>query len=156
MWIFQEAVVARELVIHCGDERMSFHDIYLVTSLFDNIIYQEPPPFFATGIWWRIRAIGWEQVKRISFDRDSWREGKRSTLYDLARVTLLKRASDPRDALYALVGLATTSFPIDYTRNVNEIYCDFTARFASTEGFFTKLVRFGGIGMMLKGYLLLY
>lgn len=105
---------------------MSFHDIYLVTSLFDNIIYQEPPPFFATGIWWRIRAIGWEQVKRISFDRDSWREGKRSTLYDLARVTLLKRASDPRDTLYALVGLATASFLIDYTRNVNEIYCDFT------------------------------
>jgi hypothetical protein len=151
MWIFQETVVARELVIYCGDERMSFHDIYLVISLFDNIMYREPPPFFATGIWWRIRTIGWQQVRRICVDRDSWREGTRSTLYDLARVTLLRRASDPRDALYALVGLGTTSFPIDYARNVDEIYRDFTVRFASTEGFFAKLVRFGGIGMMIEG-----
>lgn len=45
MWIFQENVVARELVIHCGDERISFHDIDLVTALF-NIMNRATPAFF--------------------------------------------------------------------------------------------------------------
>jgi hypothetical protein len=150
MWIFQEAVVAREVVILCGDERMCIDNIVLVSSLFDNIILQEPPPYFSIGLWLGVRAISWQQVNRVALERIAWQQGKRSSLYDLVRVTLFKRATDPRDALYALVGLANTSFPINYSRNVDEIYCDFTMRFAATEGFFTKLVRMGGIGMMIE------
>jgi hypothetical protein len=71
MWTFQETVVARELVIMCGDERMHSSDIIVVSSIFDTLFFQVRPPSFARFLWWNIRSIKWSPVISIAVERDN-------------------------------------------------------------------------------------
>ncbi len=104
IWILQEIAVSRRIVLHCGLRHIGWYDLYLfticvahlTTPRFDMPINGILHEFYDANLW------DFEEVRR------NQGENKRSNecLYDiLSNFTHYFSASDPRDKIYALLGL---------------------------------------------------
>ncbi|KAJ3525108.1 hypothetical protein NM208_g11783 [Fusarium decemcellulare] len=121
IWIVQEVVVARELVILLG--RTIFPWSFLANMCW-GIQQNEFRPefgFFFRPILW---SCGYQKFVAL----DNFRQHRVMTLVGLLRSTQDYQASDPRDKLYALLGVASDvsaeDIIPDYTRPVQKVYED--------------------------------
>ncbi|KAF2035450.1 hypothetical protein EK21DRAFT_54377, partial [Setomelanomma holmii] len=118
IWIIQEVVVAIDLILMCGDSCLEWlvfaKFIYLETGLLN-----WPPPTESHVVRLRSKA---NNVLRLAI----WSQDG----LDLERVLNLSEAataSDPRDKVYAVLGLvgsgAGTQIVVDYTQSACAVYC---------------------------------
>jgi hypothetical protein len=141
-WVVQEVILARSVVIVCGEYSLPWEYIYLaataalshmatMTTIVAAGYTNEQNPVEAQTMHSRfdllvngvrqVRAINATAVQRLN-------EGMSSSFYNILRRHATCEATDPLDRVYAYLGLADTShnevenLPIDYTLSAAELY----------------------------------
>ena len=122
IWVIQEVSVARSAVVYCGDEAISWHQLDNVCDILKaeddalQAMFYKSPSFIRTLTFGGPRGL---QLSRYSPSADA------PPLLELLLSHKSKKSTDPKDKVYALVGISSTRHtfgPIDYSRSMREIY----------------------------------
>ena len=131
VWVIQEVNFAKKIRVHCGDSEMDWNDMIAVQ---DSLLvdFRTLLPEFSTptnsDLDIILKAMAFRGPLSLLIDR---RASKSSTSYnlDLFQVLMmhrLKEATDPRDKVYALVGLTSCrddpEFVIDYKLTARQVF----------------------------------
>lgn len=152
IWVLQEVAYARNVILKCGDHELHFMDIVdacnIVKSKLGSIkrCLQNTPLYDSYGHLLQnfedSSATRLFDLIRNVFIRsnDGQVIGKRLSLESLVCDLAPFQATDPRDSIFALLGLAKntdtlpSSFQPDYCKSVLDVYSQFTAACARTSG----------------------
>lgn len=133
VWIRQEVALNRSVMMHCGDDSCSW-DVLVVTvrwlNKFVNVMRFDP--LQAAGGWQSVADTGsihvpfYRKVDELKMVKDQVRRGDEYVDFkDLIFHTRLCRSTDPRDKVFALLGLADPEdhkLEADYHLPVQETY----------------------------------
>jgi len=118
MWVVQELGTANSVFIQCGRCSVTWTDFLHAVCYLHYTTCSHPVKDIS-------RVTGLEQIHA------AWKKGNRPPLQDLMRECCHRRATNPRDKIYALLGLMGDSMNDclrpDYTKSVGEVYAN-TAR----------------------------
>ncbi|KAH6673875.1 heterokaryon incompatibility protein-domain-containing protein [Halenospora varia] len=136
-WIFQEIVLARDVLIMCGEECIPWQDVTAVDKWLGAIkINDEHPPFMRNFLaphlalsasWMRGPVQEIETLRRLWHTPSSDSKIKKASLQILRRNTIL-RATDPRDKIYGLLGLMRFDIVPDYSKSVRDVFTEAAAK----------------------------
>ncbi|KIV87472.1 hypothetical protein PV11_03015 [Exophiala sideris] len=106
-WTFQEAVVSSLLEVHCGSRQILFDDFVMLSHAY----------------WGAMVQLHWGPVrpKFIDFDLTAMmrRESKPRELIQCLSMARRRRASDPRDKIYSILGLLSREARAKYNITPN-------------------------------------
>jgi hypothetical protein len=138
VWVLQEVCRAESAMITCGEERVHWGDVVLA-SLWQRTQYKLQYSIYS------LKKHSWSNVDLSSI----WillAERGRIKRENLVKLLLRARdfeATDPRDKIFAILNLAEeTCRPLhlpselrpNYTKNTNQVYCDFTKHWIGYSG----------------------
>jgi hypothetical protein len=138
MWVFQEALCAKDLVFRRGEWLVPHTLLVLALRYYfkhENLSSTHEPPFENVD---RIYDILQARIRYIQY-----LNGETYTAYALSMLGLVERthgmgATDPRDKIYALLHLARDEDSLKiqprYDRTFEECYMDATRRILKTDG----------------------
>jgi hypothetical protein len=116
VWIIQEISLAKDAILLCGDWEIPWATLFAAFEVL------------------QVLPIGGRDVVDLGFDRLQRLGWSKENLSGTPLVAWLfvhrgAGATNPRDHVYALIGLADdgADFKVDYTKPVSEVFCD-TAR----------------------------
>jgi len=126
IWVIQEFVLAREIIIHCGGSTMNANDLQKFLSLVPSSMYDHHIPIEEARF---SRQINNSRGAQLSNQRYLHRTvGSNRTLMNLISRHEDCEATDCRDKIYALLGLAVDVGPgdivVDYNKQLSEIWKD--------------------------------
>jgi Heterokaryon incompatibility protein (HET) len=129
VWVIQEINLVASIKVHCGSSSMAWPKMAAVKDIlrkrFGPLLHN------ASCTWRPLRnlhqSIQFKGPQSLLIDRQ--RDGNNVQVLELGDALLmhrLKHATDPRDKVYALVGLTTAQgdpeYIIDYTLSVRQVY----------------------------------
>ena len=137
-WILQEIVLSKHAMVLCGDETVLLNQILDTSQWLARLRGRVCPAFCSMRLWARITSTTGLLVlnlhlpeKVISYKKFAFNSGMsyrtRVQLYlALVSSTPEYQANDPRDHLYSKLGLTCPAGIIpNYTKSIEEVYCDF-------------------------------
>lgn len=129
VWVIQEVNFARRISVHCGTSTMDWNDMLAVQDIlrkkFGSLLVH------LSAVHWPLRdlrqSVYFKGPQSLLLDRvDSSSNARILDLFDALMMHRLKRSTDPRDKIYALVGLTAArddpEYVIDYTLSVRQVY----------------------------------
>lgn len=149
VWIIQEIALAKKTSIRCGDHSLPYecfmmipgaglsyqHDILGArTNMRTAELAASGQPIILTKVIKDAQAehsVGFHYILHITTAQQYIKVDKYDTFYDIVRAFRDSDSTDPRDKLYALLGLAATkhteiaAIKPDYTRSLEEVYCHY-------------------------------
>ncbi|KAF4636840.1 hypothetical protein G7Y89_g1255 [Cudoniella acicularis] len=128
-WILQELVLARKAFLLCGGKKVAMGDVEKVMETWKRL--QEPSFAFEIKqyIQW-VQPVATGRLQLYSKLRASrLKHGTSPTLATLLEVCQAMDVSDPRDQVYALLGMAEKcDIVIDYTKSAKDALTDIAAQ----------------------------
>ncbi|KAK8128885.1 hypothetical protein PG984_009993 [Apiospora sp. TS-2023a] len=127
MWMFQEIVLSREAVVHCGPSKISWGSL----KELDNIS-GDPKIWFEA----QVRCDWILELRRALFDISHFFVGKDEARHfnNIIQPTRHLQCTDPRDKLFSLMGVCDTiSVRADYSWPIRDVYTDFTRQILETD-----------------------
>ncbi|RDW56758.1 hypothetical protein BP6252_13981 [Coleophoma cylindrospora] len=139
IWITQEVVLAKNIILTCGKHSINFDDLNEISSIVGLAKFKkdcdvlEKPSCVAPEIWCRqcfdmLPQRPWVQLAAA-------REMKRTSeglsplnTWAIHRMAFELEASDPRDYVYGLLGLSGLDLDINYAKTTAEVYTDFAKK----------------------------
>lgn len=123
MWVFQEIVLAKYAVVHCGSfEAPWSYFLHMDKASGNQRLWATVP---MNELWVHGLRRAFFEVAQFFIPR-----GEAMAIHNVLYPTRSLRCSDPRDKLFALMGLCEISksleFLPDYTRPARLVYTDFT------------------------------
>ncbi|KAJ8126358.1 hypothetical protein O1611_g7280 [Lasiodiplodia mahajangana] len=148
LWVLQEAVVSKKLSIQGGHRRISWDDFCKVVILTPKYNDQYNATFFGTDQIDQLEMVmnifhvrcAYQSLHGMGHLLPSWSSQAQThkdnilDILDLLRRTRSHQASDPRDKIYGLLGIASgidtddQRFAVDYSEDCRDVY----TRFART------------------------
>ncbi|KAK8052397.1 hypothetical protein PG993_003782 [Apiospora rasikravindrae] len=120
MWMFQEIVLAKKAVVHCGPHNISWENMRELDKISGN-----PEVWFQAQV-----SCDWVmELRRALFDIAHFFVSKAEAqdFRNVLEPTRRLQCTDPRDKLFALIGVCNNiATRADYSRSVRDIYTDFT------------------------------
>ncbi|KAF1847250.1 uncharacterized protein K460DRAFT_55871 [Cucurbitaria berberidis CBS 394.84] len=122
VWIIQEVAMAKEVQLTCGSQSASWDDFVKAYFFMNTLNLIMPDPAGSTPSLIRVHGVILSRESRVLHHTR-----------DLLGILLRSRSSlatDPRDKIFALLGLATNTGPdamnfrADYTLDVQQVYTD--------------------------------
>ncbi|CAM1505839.1 Fc.00g114760.m01.CDS01 [Cosmosporella sp. VM-42] len=137
VWIFQEAVLAKRLILACPTSAMVFTDLGTVAIFLENLQWYlrhlpvAKPNLLGSAVWYFLRdIINWSPIVRIMRERNArkseskpWEWVRRCAL---SEVGFELDATDPRDRVYGLLALTDLELKPDYEKNLSQVSIDFS------------------------------
>lgn len=132
MWIVQELTVARKIVLLCGHDSCSADVLSAVQALFQDMRYAEKFP--NDVLFNRVPDPPVTAILRTNgiAGYDKWQQALSSNKLSFFECLMwheFKSASDPKDMILGLAGLANTTskykIDVDYSLSVTQIYTNF-------------------------------
>lgn len=134
IWVIQEVSCARNSTVYCGAEEMSWTELDSVCDILKTEIAFLHGLFYARPSYVRTLTHGGPrslQLSRYSPNLDV------PPLLELLLSHKSKKSTDPRDKVYALVGICSTRDTfgrINYSRSMRDIYTHTARHIISTSG----------------------
>ncbi|OAP57401.1 hypothetical protein AYL99_08139 [Fonsecaea erecta] len=131
VWMIQEFALARKLKMRVGTRLFDFSLIEKASRIYRRM---QPPweVMAAMGPEWAKNTMGLEFMIHV---RDIHKSPRPSPLVDLFGMSSNFAATDPRDRIYALMGLVkapadanTEPFAVDYTQSIHQVAIRFAAQ----------------------------
>jgi hypothetical protein len=128
VWIIQEITLAKDAILLCGNWEIPWTRLLEAFEALENNLLAGK----------NIVDIGINRLERLCWSRDNVSS---ATLAELLFRHRGSGASNSRDHVYALVGLATDvqDFEIDYTKSVSQVYIDTAGQILSSSHRLTLL-----------------
>lgn len=146
-WVFQEVVLGEHVILACGDKAMEWQVLATVAEkahwLREKLkTYTREELGFLPHMAWGTLATNvgpsWVNVltleKTRKFQANHTRSGNMRQNWDLAfGGGIMLQATDPKDHIYALLGLTNLGILPDYSKETSlaAVYCDFVRRWLS-------------------------
>lgn len=139
VWVIQEATLATDLLVVCGRETLPWNSLCQIypTSM--------RSPWDVSTLKASLNGQKLEPLRRLNSIRREWRvvDGRRTEdnsgfrILDLIEIFRSSKATDARDKIYALVGLAQdgSQIELDYSAATQDVYTKVTK--TALEGQFT-------------------
>jgi hypothetical protein len=127
IWVVQEITVAKDVLVICGTHTVSLKILIEAQKVMSSEQGQRALALqpLEDNIW---SQIIWNGPSSIHASRAGFLE-RRLSLYEAVQYHYLKGASDPRDKLFALMGLSNDAYrhalEIDYSTPVEKVYYEF-------------------------------
>ncbi|KAM5383828.1 hypothetical protein ACJZ2D_001817 [Fusarium nematophilum] len=121
LWVLQEMVLAKNLTICCGTRSISWH--HLRTAVEDGVnscASSAGRPYFDGKVWAVLQFITNASIMAVSSCRRMIH--KSHPIFDYFIWTGLLEATNPRDYVYGILGMAKSDMPVDYDAPVETIY----------------------------------
>jgi hypothetical protein len=141
IWIVQEYILGREVVIHrgfCSIKGTTFNN---ALGLLANFNLQHPLISYSLALEYYIPRINNSPGAKISARRH---EGRNQTLAELLEACRFSKATLPQDKIYAILGLATDVpvgwIPLDYGKSLWRVKVD-VGRFFTCAKYFPPETR---------------
>jgi hypothetical protein len=119
MWILQEIRLATQIILLFDNLSVDWTGL---KRLYEEAQYEE---FFKNSMTSTLRKLSRSQAFRLVFHRG---EAARNRLEDLVRTSIDSKCTDPRDKIYALLGIAIDcqngEIEINYSKSLFELYAD--------------------------------
>lgn len=142
-WVFQEAVLARRLILTCPTSAMVFTDLGIVAITLDYLqrclryLPIVKPEFLGSAVWYFLRDIlDWKPIVRIMREQTQRNSGpspdERLRRCALSTVGFDLCATDPRDHVYSLLALTNLELEPDYEKPISQIYTEFSHAWLNT------------------------
>lgn len=142
VWIVQELVCAREILLYCGSVGISWHPIETINTWL--IQWQNEYSFANIRKSTKLPLIGSPYIRKISEYRKYRKDFKRGqnlrcgTLMDLLGERKPTFASEPKDHIYGLLGIVedlyeARSIPINYTLTTEQVFINATKHILVTD-----------------------
>lgn len=139
VWVLQEALLARDVAVICGDRQVPWEALRIFKE-YDQGGTVRLVPYILSN-----RASKWVR----DTEKDESKISRR--LFNCLRESRGCEATDPRDQVYALLPLLMGDFlpqgnykPLiepDYSRTIAQVYTDLACRFLNTPGIGLELLR---------------
>jgi hypothetical protein len=151
LWVVQEVVLTKEVTVMCGHKTLLWDSIFYWGAIC--VLLQEPK----TWKTWRpldldefrmLFALDNELARLLTYRRNYQARDTDTDLLTLLESYRLKQSTDPRDKLYALLGLASDASDFmapDYAQPVSKIFSDATRTIIQRDRRL-EILRHGGIG----------
>ncbi|KAK4221576.1 heterokaryon incompatibility protein-domain-containing protein [Podospora fimiseda] len=124
-WVIQEALLAQNARIHCGDISMDFHQFAIKAWEISLVLKKRGPDFLFTQGYGR----AYDMVDTIHWGLlDRQRNSAFFPIYRLLHDFRAARCYDDRDRIYALLGLCDEKAHIEitYEKSTDEVYAELT------------------------------
>ena len=128
-WILQEATVPDQPVeVHCGKYSIPFNLVVRVWHAVNNLFPLEDGQI--DPLLKQINESGLRTLNILSYIRNP-KNAPKTTLLDLRRICLGSQATDPRDKIYSIMGMASDwqiskyDLAVDYTVPLKQTYTSF-------------------------------
>jgi hypothetical protein len=153
VWTFQERVLAKRLwfmVGPCIVDGLYFDEIKMLLENIQSGAVPKPA-FVSHKTWWYLSSGAFIKTdKRNFFKEVITNPGEKSDNLRAFFVTFEYHATDPRDKIYAVLGLFDhlrndISLLPDYSISVESLYCDFGRAYIRSTGN-NELLRYSGLG----------
>lgn len=134
IWIIQELNLAREVTLLCGESTCDFYSFKWMLDLEDEAERLRMWTYYDLQDIEHLRSYTAAVIAR---GLATVAVLTRTSLCSLVKRSFLSLATDPRDKIYALLGLVPShmkAIDIDYTRNVVQVYTDFVLSEIITTG----------------------
>ena len=128
MWVIQEVVLARRTTVFCGPFDLPWDNLRIASEFalsYDLPIFYKTPEEIAKGDQF---LQAWNLMYKARY-REALGDGTELRLQELLMNNMSCFASDPRDMIFSLLGLATdvndaSELVIDYQKPVQQVYTD--------------------------------
>ncbi|KAI0098083.1 heterokaryon incompatibility protein-domain-containing protein [Nemania sp. FL0031] len=147
VWIIQEAVLAKELNLICGTKKLSWELVGEAVHCWFRLSDTAYLHNYSYGEWEAMNTISSGRPRLMMYLRNSGPSG--SKLRTLVEFCIDYQATDPRDKIYGLYGVASDSSVLitpDYTKTVGEVYRSFTSAVIQQEESL-EVIRSAGWGL---------
>lgn len=114
VWTAQETVLAREIIYLLGDHELPLDE--LVQSITP---IKQAWESLADGLAYSVKGI----LEGPRFINEA-RSKRKCTLEEALAVSRLRRATNPRDKVFAMLGFCDMEIHADYHKSVNQVYCE--------------------------------
>jgi hypothetical protein len=127
VWVIQEVNVAQNIVVHCGPHVMQWSDMIEIQGFLCERFrtYLEDLSIKHLDLMDLVQSLLFRGPQSLLADRDP-QNSRNLDLFDAMMMHRLKLSTDPRDKVYALVGLTTARddprFVIDYSLSTRQVY----------------------------------
>jgi hypothetical protein len=119
MWILQEIRLATQIILLFDNLSVDWTGL---KRLYEEAQYEE---FFKNSMTSTLRKLSRSQAFRLVFHRG---EAARNRLEDLVRTSIDSKCTDPRDKIYALLGITIDyqngEIEINYSNSLFKLYTD--------------------------------
>lgn len=126
MWVIQEVVMSSNAIILCGNETITVADM---NKLQDRLIYLSANRSFcgnlssgSNGVWCM------NLIDKLRKMRD---DATMMYSIELLAIGMASKVTDPRDKIYALLGLGKFGIKADYSKSVEEVYISYAVNYIS-------------------------
>ncbi|KAJ4371627.1 hypothetical protein N0V83_004847 [Neocucurbitaria cava] len=132
-WVIQEMISSRHATFYCGSRRLTVAELY---DALDHILRKIYAHKGANKSPYAGSAFKVAQRFTNFVDNESSLSLLRSSLLYLLCVFSESKASDPKDKIYGLLGLATDKVRIepDYNKSVEDVYIETAKRIITSSG----------------------
>ena len=117
-WVAQEVTLAKRVIFHCGSDSISWEDMDRILKALAKEAVLISNAFLSTPVGhllWHLFSSGPKQVVR----KENADEEELTTLHQALVRHRLKKATDPRDKIYSLLGIIPSGIqarvPVDYS-----------------------------------------
>jgi hypothetical protein len=135
VWVIQEAHFAKQIAVHCGRHSIPWIKIVEIQKvLIERFLHtlnevSQDPTHGMDHLQYLRHAIQFRGPQSLVLDRSNLcRDIQQIDLFECLMMHRLKEATDPRDKIYALVGLTRAandpSFVIDYKLSTRQVFID--------------------------------
>ena len=134
LWIIQEVLLAKKLVLCCGSKRFPWEIYSDLRPLMHHLLTMvRMQPYLRPGINWSDISTAFDVHTAARFDklrreRITDRPGDAQQEYDLRgllNMSLSAQCFAPRDRIYGCLGVINVpNIPVDYNRSVFEVFTD--------------------------------
>lgn len=151
-WTLQEVVLPETLVLMCGSFTISEIDLMLFLDWHASICNRPPakPRCVDPWIWIWISTAGFLVDKNVKLSMSLRKNSVLGLKFLHNHAVLFTRklqATEPRDKVYGVLGISDSDFPIDYSKSVRDIYCEFAESWLR-EDHQLNLLSYAGIGLL--------
>ncbi|TVY38225.1 Heterokaryon incompatibility protein 6,OR allele [Lachnellula subtilissima] len=153
-WTFQELCLARGGYVFCGTDKIFIQDLHRVSTWYVYKIQQVHKG--PSSVWDRKQAFVHlvresKGAMAEAFSTRTYHSTKRRAAPEELKAAVLlsclvvaRRATDPRDKIFSILGLVDLDYPADYTAPLDKVYTGFTAQLLGEPHAFSLIVSMAG------------
>jgi len=135
IWILQETALAMQLRLLCGTMSIEWARLGFISDrlTFPKDFFYQASHLFHPGLWSVLPRKELTQLFPTQILRHAIRRGEQLDLAHAAVMTRSKKATEPRDHIYGLLGLVDSQVLVDYARPVEDLYLEVSTEWIREE-----------------------
>ncbi|KAK5652633.1 hypothetical protein OQA88_10226 [Cercophora sp. LCS_1] len=138
LWIYQEVVLAREVVIVCGNKTVTWTTLHQAWAIWSAMMLPDNAAYLDIQRSGQVTVVlAQANFSPLLYDRVYRMHGTQLSMLSLLRSCIRRCSTDPRDRIYAIMGIAHDASDFgtpDYSKSAEEVLTGFAKELIARDG----------------------